>query len=272
MDKIYIKGLEIFAKHGVHPEENVLGQKFRVNVEASVDTELAGLTDELSYSVSYSDMAKQAAASMTKEVYKLIERAAEVTALDLLEKFPLVREVSVEIEKPWAPVGLPLDRVSVKITRGWHRVFAAMGSNLGDSQGFLDQAKAAMEKHPRIRRVRESGRIMTKPYGVTDQPDFLNSVVELETSLSPLGLLHFLQELEQEAHRERKIHWGPRTLDLDVLFYDDLVMDGKELNVPHPEMTKRTFVLDPMCELAPYFVHPVCRKTMLEMRDELERK
>ena len=102
-----------------------------------------------------------------------------------------------------------------------------------------------------------------------EQDEFLNGVCQIETLYTPEELLDFLHLLEQAAHRERKVHWGPRTLDLDIIFYDDLVMDSDELTIPHIDMQNRDFVVDPMAEIAPYKRHPIYGKTMKELKGEL---
>ena len=110
--------------------------------------------------------------------------------------------------------------------------------------------------------MRVSTLIETKAYGGATQEDFINGVLECETLYSPERLLLRLQEEEQLADRKREIHWGPRTLDLDVLFYEDEIWDKAHLTIPHPDMINRDFVLKPMAELAPNFVHPIYRCTM----------
>ena len=102
-----------------------------------------------------------------------------------------------------------------------------------------------------------------------EQDDFLNGAVELETLYDPQELLDRLHEIEQNANRKRLVHWGPRTLDLDILFYDDLVQDDPSLTLPHPDMQNRDFVLRPMAELAPNFLHPVFQKTIGQLLKEL---
>lgn len=109
---------------------------------------------------------------------------------------------------------------------------------------------------------------ITPPYGMTEQDDFLNGCLELRTLLSPTELLEMLHMIEQQAGRERIVYWGPRTLDLDIIFYDDLVMQTEELCIPHVEMHKRTFVLKPLHDIAPYKRHPVYGKTVREMLEE----
>ena len=110
----------------------------------------------------------------------------------------------------------------------------------------------------------------TEPYGYTEQDEFLNSVMKIRTILPPHELLDRLHELEQEANRVRVIHWGPRTLDLDILLYDDLILDDEELHIPHIEMHKRDFVLIPLAQIAPWVRHPVYNQTVQELLERLK--
>ena len=113
MDTIYIKDLEVFANHGVYPEENKLGQKFVISADLSVDVRMAGLTDELEYSVNYGEVSHTIQDFLQKHTFKLIEAAAEGLAAELFCRYPLIRALRLEIQKPWAPVGLPLRTVYV---------------------------------------------------------------------------------------------------------------------------------------------------------------
>lgn len=271
MDCIHIKDLEIWAKHGVYPEENALGQKFVLSIDLYTDTRRAGLEDALEFSIDYGTVCHMAKAFMEENTCKLLETVVERLAAVLLQKLP-VRRVHLELKKPWAPIGLPLDTASVEITRAWHRTFIALGSNLGDSQANLDFAVRELSASAGCRVKKVSRYIVTKPYGVTQQPDFLNGALEMDTLLSPEELLVLLHSIEAEAQRERIIHWGPRTLDLDILFYDDLILDTADLIIPHIEIPLRDFVLAPLNEIAPGLVHPVYHKRVRDMYRELLEK
>lgn len=265
MDKIKIQELEVFANHGVFPEENILGQKFLVSADLYTSTRKAGRTDDLTASVHYGEVSALIDSYLKEHTFKLLESAAEHLAEEILIKYPTVRKIRLEIKKPWAPVHLPMKTVSVEITRARHTAYIALGSNMGDRKNYLDSAVKALDEIPGCTVRQVSSFIETPPYGVTDQADFLNGCLELETLLDPCELLEQLHRIEHEAGRERIVHWGPRTLDLDIIFYDDLVMEEKELCIPHVEVQKRKFVLEPLCEIAPYKRHPVYGKTVVEM-------
>ena len=145
-----------------------------------------------------------------------------------------------------------------------HTAYVALGSNLGDKEGNLRRALELLEERG-VEVVRASSFICTEPYGVTDQPQFLNGVCQVRTSLAPLALLHILLAIEQEMGRVRLRHWGERNIDLDLLLYEDVVMDTPELTLPHPDMQNRDFVLLPLAEIAPEIIHPTLQKTIHEL-------
>lgn len=269
LDEIHIRGLRIFAHHGVFQEETRLGQTFVVNATLYTSTRKGGLLDSLEDTISYADVCLFLTDYLQKNTWKLLEAAVEHTCRALLQQFPLLRKVELELEKPSAPIPLPFDSVSVRVIRGWHRCFVALGSNLGDKQAYLDGAVEALRTDPCIRLTQVSSYLVTAPYGGVEQDDFLNGAVELKTLYDPQELLDRLHEIEQNANRKRLVHWGPRTLDLDILFYDDLVQDDPSLTLPHPDMQNRDFVLRPMAELAPNFLHPVFQKTIGQLLKEL---
>ena len=272
MDRICIKDLEIYCHHGVLEEETALGQKFLVSIQLYTDTKAAGEKDDLSLSVNYADICHFAERKMKEKDYKLIEAAAQHLAMDILLEFDRVDQAEVTIKKPWAPILLPLDTVSVTVKRGWKTVYLSIGSNLGDRQNYIEEALTDLRKDKKIRNVVCSSLLETKPYGYTDQPDSLNGAVRLRTLYSPEELLKRIHETEERGQRTREIHWGPRTIDLDILLYEDQVIETEELIIPHREMHKRMFVLEPLRQLAPWVRHPVLGTTVEKMYLELKEK
>ena len=188
----------------------------------------------------------------------------------LLLQFPLLERITLEVVKPWAPVGLPLEAVSVQIVREWHSAYIAVGANLGEREVSIRNGIKALREHPDCVVEQESKLIVTEPYGGVEQPDFLNGVLKVRTLLSPLELLELLHQIEQQAGRQRDIRWGPRTLDLDIIFYDDWIVDLESLEIPHKDMQNRKFVLEPLAKLAPFYRHPLTKKTVQQMLEELK--
>lgn len=129
------------------------------------------------------------------------------------------------------------------------RAFLSLGSNLGDRGALLSAARAALDALPGTGIVARSRVYETAPQGLEDQPAFLNQVVVVETALAPLDLLHECQRIEQEHGRRRDVRFGPRTLDIDILLFQDVESDDPELTLPHPRMVRRAFVLVPLAEV-----------------------
>ncbi|MCM1190441.1 MAG: 2-amino-4-hydroxy-6-hydroxymethyldihydropteridine diphosphokinase [bacterium] len=271
-DEIRIEKLEVYAYHGVYPQEKSRGQTFYVNAALYTDIRKAAAKDDLALSVDYGDVCTFISQWMKDNKRNLLETVAEDLSEAILLRYPLVFSVDLEIRKPEAPIDQPFGCVSVKINRGWHRAYLGLGSNLGEKESYLDGAVLALREHPLIREVRESKRIETAPYGGIEQDNFLNSVLRLDTLLGPEELLEVLHGIENAAGRERTVRWGPRTLDLDILFYDRLVYESDDLVIPHPDLENRDFVLRPLETLAPNYRHPVSGKTVSRLLQELSGK
>ena len=151
---------------------------------------------------------------------------------------------------------------------GLTTVYLSLGSNLGDREAFLNQALERLQAAG-VRTVRRSSIHETEPQDFRDQPWFLNMAVEVETDLTPLALLAAIQKIEAEMGRQRTVPKGPRTIDIDILFYANLTINTPDLEIPHPRLSERRFVLDPLSEIAPDLRHPVTGKTIHEAQAAL---
>ena len=149
--------------------------------------------------------------------------------------------------------------------------YVALGTNLGNLRENLDEALKRLAAQG-LSLTKVSTYIDTDPYGVTDQPRFLNAVCEVRTELSAQALLKMLLATELEMGRVRLRHWGERIIDLDLIFYGDDVINEPNLVVPHPDMQNRDFVLRPLAEIAPSKMHPVLHKTIAELWQDLQKK
>ncbi|MBP3206250.1 MAG: 2-amino-4-hydroxy-6-hydroxymethyldihydropteridine diphosphokinase [Lachnospiraceae bacterium] len=271
-DEIRIDNLEVFAYHGVRKDEKENGQTFYVNAVLYTDIRPAGREDDVSLSTNYSEICHFITNWMQETIYDLIETVAETLAEQILLSFGAIQGISLEIRKPHAPVGLPFESVSVRIERSWHQVYLSVGSNLGDREAYLKEGIVKLEDHPLIQVQQTADFIETEGYGFTDQPKFLNTMVKARTLLTPRELLEQLNLIEDAAGRTREVHWGPRTLDLDIIFYDKLIYEDNVLILPHVDMENRYFVLKPLSQLAPNFRHPILGKTVTQMLDALETR
>jgi 2-amino-4-hydroxy-6-hydroxymethyldihydropteridine diphosphokinase len=148
-------------------------------------------------------------------------------------------------------------------------IFLLLGSNLGSRELFLEQAIDHIEADiaPVVRR---SSVFETQSWGKTDEPDYLNQVVQLHTTLPARELLGKILAIEILLGRERKEKWGARIIDIDILFYGDAIINEPDLRVPHPELHKRRFTLEPLAEIAANFVHPVLHKDVLQLKNDLK--
>jgi 2-amino-4-hydroxy-6-hydroxymethyldihydropteridine diphosphokinase len=146
-----------------------------------------------------------------------------------------------------------------------HTIYLALGTNLGDRFANLRAAIAALA--PQVRVETESRIYETPPWGFIDQPAFLNMALRAETDLPPADLLAFLKQLESALGREPTFRNGPRLIDIDILFYDDMVLDTPPLVIPHPRLHERDFVLVPLADIAPDFIHPVLQQSIRTLLD-----
>ena len=146
-------------------------------------------------------------------------------------------------------------------------IYLLLGSNLGDRMVMLEKAQTLVEQQLGPVKA-QSSLYETAAWGIENQAAFLNQVLEIETPLSPQDLLQAALTVEQQLGRVRAQKWGPRSLDLDILYYGEQVMESPELTLPHPQLHLRRFTLVPLCEIAPLWVHPVLKKNNLQLLQE----
>lgn len=270
MDKIYINNLEFIGFHGVFPEEKKLGQKFLVSLELIVDTREAGKTGDLTKSVHYGLVAQDVERVFLEKSIDLIETCAENIAEMVLKKYELVKEVKVTVKKPWAPLQMHFENVAVEISRKWHKVYLSLGSNIGDKRENLLEAIKRVGELENTEVVKSSTILETEPFGYIEQDNFLNACLEVKTLLTPQEFLSSILKIELDMGRVREIKWGPRVIDIDILFYDNEIIQEDNLAVPHPWICEREFVLEPLSEIAPNYVHPLERKTIMMLARKLK--
>ena len=256
MDRILIDDLRVMTVIGALPHEREIAQPIRIDLSIGVDLHEAGRSDELNATVHYGLVCERITEMARDSKDILLERLAAKVA-DVVLEFDLVDEVEVKITKLRPPVPEAVESTAVIITRTRaeaaapplvsHTAYIALGSNLGDRERYLRFA------------VRELGNVVsmsqvfeTAPVGgPEDQGAYLNMVVQIETPIDPYALIRRCQRIEANALRQRIVHWGPRTLDVDVLFYDDVRITSEHLTLPHPRIFERRFVLAPLSEVAP---------------------
>lgn len=253
-DHIYINGLRLLALVGVLPHEREVLQPVQVDIDMEVDLLEAGLTDNLVDSADYGAISVAVAETVRMSTDLLLERLASRIAERVLQ-FDHVEVVDVRLTKLRPPIPEDVDSSAVRILRtrvdmrvpARHRAIVALGSNLGDRGAYL---RFGLERLSNV--VAQSQVFETDPVGGPEnQGPYLNMVAIVDTDLDPFALLRRLLQIEAEAQRVRKVRWGPRTLDLDLLFYDDCTIQSEELTVPHPRFAERRFVLEPLAEVAP---------------------
>lgn len=253
-DHIYVNGLRLMALVGVLPHEREAEQPVQVDIDLEVDLVEAGFTDNLVDTANYGAIAEAVADVVRTSRDVLLERLVARIAERCLQ-FDHVEVADVRLTKLRPPIPEDLDSTAVRIVRSRvdmrvparHRAIVAMGSNLGDRVAYL---RFGLERLSNV--IAQSQVFETDPVGGPDnQGPYLNMVAVIDTDLDPYALLRRLLQIEAEAHRVRLERWGPRTLDLDLLFYDDVSINSEELVVPHPRFAERRFVLEPLSEVAP---------------------
>lgn len=249
-DRIVLEGVSATGYHGVLDFEKRDGQNFVVDVTLELDLGPAGRSDDLARTVSYAEVADDVVRRITGPSFDLIERLAEVIAQDALRR-DLVESVEVTVHKPDAPVGHPFSDVRVRVHRGGTPVVIALGANLGDRGETLAAAVDELAELPGVVVTQVSPLVETDPVGGPEQPPYLNAVVLARTERDPADLLVALHQVEQAHGRTREVHWGARTLDLDLIqvgrpgTHSEVCSNYPALTLPHPRAAERAFVLVP---------------------------
>lgn len=267
--RILIDGYELTGCHGVNPEEKVEPQRFVFSAQLDFDLTEAAETDDVDKTVSYAAVCKVIKAFFGESSRDLVETLALGAARRIMLAFPRLVQAAVTVAKPDAPMKGKFDSVGVTAEVKRSVAYVGMGSSLGDRHAYLDKAKELIREDPLVLSVSESARTETAPYGGAAKNAFINSALRAETLHTPEGLLGLLMRVERECGRTREVHWGDRTLDLDLLLFGDEVRSEGDLILPHPEMTRREFVLAPLADIAPHAVHPLSGKRVSELLSEL---
>ena len=262
-DRITLTGLVAHGHHGVFEHERRDGQDFTVDVVLELDLRGAAATDDLSRTVHYGELARALADDVRGEPVDLLEALAERLLRTCLAD-PRVEAAQVVVHKPQAPIDEAFADVAVAVRRTRAELLPpprdgvlALGTNLGRREATLASAVADLARTPGLEVVAVSPVVETAPVGGPPQPDYLNAVVAVRSTLTPHALLAACLAVERRHGRERRERWAARTLDVDVGTYGDVVLDTPDLVLPHPRAAGRAFVLAPWAALDPQARLPV---------------
>ena len=265
MDKVLIRGLEVSACHGVHDFEKTAPQKFIFDVDIACDFCAAAQGDDLTKTVNYSAACNLIAETAKSNSFNLIEKLAYECAFSLMDANKNAESVKITVYKPEAPVRHDFKTVGVEAEVCRERAYLSLGSSEGDRKKYLDTALAMLAKTRGIEVKKVSKYIETAPYGGVAKNEFLNCAAEIQTYLSPRALLGEIHRIEAACGRVRTAHWSDRTLDIDIIFFGRKIIAEEGLTIPHPEYSRRDFVLIPLKEIAPEFVCPLTFRKMTEI-------
>lgn len=256
MDHLKMLEMEFHGYTGCLPEEKENGQTFIVSVDMAFLRNKGAITDNLEDTVNYAELYELIKNFVTTSKGNLIENLAYEIGLIVLNYTLLPDSVVVTVSKPNAPVEgmFKTMETSIEVKRSngirkTHNAVLALGSNMGDKEEYLKEATRELMTSNHIDVIARGGLYETEPVGYVDQPYFYNTCIEVMTDLTPLELLDLTQSIENKLHRVRTIKNGPRTIDIDILLYDNVTMNTERLVIPHPRMYERAFVLCPLKDI-----------------------
>lgn len=259
---INVKGLEFSACHGALKEEKTAPQPFIFDLSMETDD---CADDNLDNTVNYAEVCSAVKRVAEGESRNLIETLARDCAFLILDGFEKVKSVTVTVHKPKAPIAMTFSDVSVTFKAERNVVYLSLGSSEGDKKAALDAALCRLGKARGIKIKKVSRYIETEPYGGVAKNTFLNCAAEAEVYLTPHELLGAIHEVEAAGGRLRGVRWADRTVDIDIIFFGSEIINRGGLIVPHPDYRARSFVLEPLKEIAPDFVCPLSRKRIGDM-------
>ncbi len=268
---IELERIKVFGHHGVNEEETKNGQFFYIDALLKINKDPSKLADDINSTVSYADVNKLIIKIVSEKIYKLIEMLAVDIADSILNNFSDVCWVKVKVSKPDAPMKGEFENVSVSILKykkklmnnksaidnsnlinnDLNDVFLSLGSNIRNKKNNLEIAIAQLEKTKHVEILKISEYYQTKPVDYENQDDFVNCCLNLKTPLSAFDLLRETQKIENQMGRIKKVRFGPRLIDIDILLFNNLTLQNKQLVVPHPRMFQRAFVLVPLLDILP---------------------
>ncbi|MBE3113987.1 MAG: 2-amino-4-hydroxy-6-hydroxymethyldihydropteridine diphosphokinase [Actinobacteria bacterium] len=269
MFRIIIKDLNLFGYHGVKESEKKDGQNFCFNIEILLNKNSFLNGDDLKNTINYSEVIRFVKKINSSNKFNLLETFSQTIAEDIMEMSPLVEKVTVKIEKTSPPIKENLESVGVEYVLDSKReekdksknnkvdVFLSLGSNMGNRENNLRKAVDLIGRSPNINIIKVSSIYETEPMYFKDQDSFYNIVLQaqVDRELSPFGMMGFLKGIEYGFGRKRsKKRYGPRIIDIDLLYYGEMVIESNFFTVPHPGIEERKFVLVPLSEIAPEFI------------------
>lgn len=250
LTRVRVHDLCLFGHHGVHKEENRLGQRFYISLEVQADLSAAIAGDDYTQAVCYGQICQSVERIFQAEPCRLIETLAGRICAAVLADCPAVEDVSVTVRKPSAPVPHVVEDVSVTVVqRREHRVGFSLGANLGEREAVLRAAVEALGHQPGLEIDAVSSFYDSAPWGVEDQPPFVNIAALGRTTLPPQAVLGLCKEIEQRLGRVPGRRWGERAVDIDLLFHGERPVSHPLLTLPHQHLFDRAFVLEPLAEL-----------------------